>query len=301
MHALQQNIHNAINALFFYITELKQAVFEKQNDDGLKEQNCGKNASETDAKVQKKMKEVQNEFDALSMSDILNENCLKLLDRILYGITSYITYDLVTFTDHFVGILEFILVQFDDRFFIVLCNVISKILTPPIAENKEYKAMIVKQLYANDFLFDIVIRKILKTLAFELTSGHQHDMSQLFEIENQFLSVSLLIHDVFVWKNNKFIKGVFNEEKKEKGYFELLIQIICRIGVVKQTQESVLPLLFVVLRTINKTSDKKLERFVRNGMRKHVQNLIKIASACQKFEHSCMDDIAMDLVQLRQQ
>merc|ERR1711971_233448 len=31
MHALQTNIHSAVNALFFFISELKLAVFERQN------------------------------------------------------------------------------------------------------------------------------------------------------------------------------------------------------------------------------------------------------------------------------
>merc|ERR1712228_566364 len=298
MHALQQNIHNAINAMFFYLTELKQAVFEKKNDDSLKEQNDEKNKNKTEMK----MEQVQNQFDALTMSDILSKNCLQLLDRILYGITSYICYDLQTFTDHFVGILEFVFVEFEERFFCILCNVISKMLTNEIAdneeENKKYKAMIVEQLYANDYLFDIVIGKILKNLALKLTSGHQHELLQLFETGNQFLSVSLLIYDVFVHKNKKFISRLLNEEKRDLAHFESLICIICQIGITKQRQEIVLPLLVVVMRTINMTSDKKLKKFVKHdGMKKHIQNLIKIASDCQQFEHVWLDDICMNLVQ----
>merc|ERR1712130_667163 len=133
-----------------------------------------------------------------------------------------------------------------------------------------------------------------------LGSGHKHECFELFELENEFLSVSLLIYDVFVWKKNKFLKRLFcDSEDSDFGYFEFLIGTICRIGVVKERKESVLPLLVVVLRAINKTSNKKLNKFTKNGIKKHVNNLIRIANDCQQFEHAWNDDIAMDLIQLK--
>ena len=301
LHSIQQDIHNTVRSLFFYITELKHAVFEKNNDDGLQqlkkhkeiELKMDNDSQETKENVNEKLKKMNETFEALTIKDILNDDCLKMLDRILYGITSYINNDLITFKDEFVCILPFILKQFKDKYIVIISSVLSKMLT---GNDKQYKNIIIDQLYCNHYVFDIIIGQSLNNLSIQLINGHNkyNEQYQRFEIENRFLSVSLLIYDIFTFNNNEFISTLFDQEEDCK--FEMLINIVCDM----KEKEIILPLVVMILKIINKTPDKKLNKIVKNGMKKHIEKLIEIASECQKYEHVWIDDIAMNLIQLKQ-
>ena len=300
MHALQQHIHQAIGALFFFVTELKMAVFEQHNDDGLKRMERAKTNANSDGNPDAN----SDDHSEDKMSKILDGNTLQLLDRVLYGITMYLNNDQVTFGDEFCSILPFVLCQFGAKYLGVISNVISKMLTQQSAESKEedrkLKDMIIEQMYFRDYLFDIVIAECLHPMAMKLGGGYDADFAELFELENEFVSVSLMVHDVFAMNESKFVKKLLSEKetKSKSSKLEMLIQMICRISIRKETQELVLPLLMVVIRTINRTADKKLDQFVQNGIKEHKDNLLRIGSACQQQEHAWHDDLALGLEQL---
>ena len=247
LHTIQQDIHNAIRALFFYVTELKHAVFEKKNCDINDKEKIDGN---------EKLSQIYDKFETLSLDDILNTNTLKLLDRILYGITLYLNHDLMTFIDEFCSILPFILGQFGDKYIGIISNVLSKMLTNKEVDNK-YKNMIIDELYSNNNF----ILECLNNLGLKLSNGYKHEKSKLIKLENEFLSISLLIHDIFIFNENKFKSMLFDEENN--GKFELLIEIICGVSYTKDKNEIILPLIVMILKIINQTSDRKLIKFVK--------------------------------------
>ncbi len=87
MHSIQQNIHDVIKSLFYYITEIKYAVFEKNNENGLEQMNANNNDKNESKEMDKKMEKINNKFKLLTLNDIFNDNYLKLLNRILCTIT----------------------------------------------------------------------------------------------------------------------------------------------------------------------------------------------------------------------
>ena len=79
------------------------------------------------------------------------------------------------------------------------------------------------------------------------------------------MSVALMLHDVFAFSPNAFVAGLLSEDGAE-ACFEMLIRMVCRVAVNCETQEMAFPLLMVVVGTINKTSNQKLDRFVKGGI-----------------------------------
>jgi len=281
MHAMQQHIHQAIGALFFFVTELKMAVFEQYNDDGLAAMEREKNDGESHLKSTGKM------------DDILDEDTLQLLDRVMYGITMYLNHDQQSFGDEFCSILPFVLCQFGTQYLGVISNVVSKMLTQQSAESededKKLKDMIMDQMYFNDFIFEIVIGECLDAMAMKLCGGIQLDEERLFELENEFLSIALMVHDVFAIHCSKFVDGLLQKESRLK----VLIQIIALIAPRNDKQQLVIPLLVVVVKAINMTADDRLK-----GIQQYIDSLVQIGNLCQRQQHSWFDDLHLGLKQL---
>ena len=85
----------------------------------------------------------------------------------------------------------------------VVANVVSKMLTQQIAESAQESTvcqrMLVDQLLADDYVCDVVIDKVLQASAQRVVEGHGTALSEHVEAENEFVSVALMLHDIFAF------------------------------------------------------------------------------------------------------
>ena len=88
--------------------------------------------------------------------------------------------------------------------------------------------MLVEQLLADDYVFEVVIAQVLKASAQRLLDGRGGALAERFGSENVFLSVALLLHDVFAFAPNAFVARLLSEDSTDRAETEMMV-VVCVI------------------------------------------------------------------------